>query len=328
MRRYCSSATRPLPAFLVVFSVVFLPLSAAGQGQGSTTPRTPWGDPDFQGIWTANEMHSVPVERPDELANSDSLSNEAAAERREQTTQRTVNAEGIGNYDRAFRDTALGYTKQTPSKQTSLIVDPPTGKFPTLTPEEQRRLEVEGPPRRTVRPDTWSDLGVWPRCITRGALTIVQPSGYNNGVQIVQGPGYVAITKEMLHETRVIPVDASAHVSDDLTTWSGDARGHWEGETLVVEIRNFNGKSQLFSATENARLTERYTLVGPDQLEYMFTVDDPTVWTRPWTGRMTISRDESQYELVEYACHEGNYSMINSLSGARAVEQSGSAPNR
>ena len=323
------SATRRCPVFLIALGLAMtVPVAKAGQAPGQPAPRTPWGDPDFQGIWTANEMHSVPLERPDDVGDGPLLSTEAAAERREQTTQRTVNAEGIGNYDRAFRDTALGYTKQNPSSQSSLVVDPPDGKLPPLTSEEQRRLEIEGPPKRTVRPDTWSDLGVWPRCITRGALTIVQPSGYNNGVQIVQGPGFVAITKEMLHETRVIPVGDSRHVGTDLTTWSGDARGHWEGDTLVVEIGNFNGKSQLFGASEHVHLTERYTLVGPGQLEYLFTVDDPTIWTRPWTGRMTISKDESQYELVEYACHEGNYSMINSLSGARAVEQSGSAPNR
>ena len=301
-------------------------LAAAGQDSGFPVPRTSWGDPDFQGVWTANEMHSVPLERPDELADSESLSAEAAAERREQTTQRTVNAEGIGNYDRAFRDTALGYTKQSPSTQVSLIVDPPTGKLPPLTAAEQRRRDAAGPRRRTVRPDSWEDLGIWPRCISRGALTIVQPSGYNNGVQIVQGPGFVAITKEMLHETRVIPVDRSPHVGEDVRTWSGDGRGWWDGDTLVVQIKNFNGKSSLFGASENATLTERYRLIAPGQLEYLFTIDDPHVWTQPWTGRMTISKDDSQYELVEYACHEGNYSMINSLSGARAVERAGQPP--
>ena len=288
-------------------------------------PQTSWGDPDLQGVWTANEMHSVPLERPDDVAGSETVSGEAAAARREQTTQRTVNAEGIGNYDRAFRDTALGYTKQDPSIQASLIVDPSNGKLPSLTPQEQRRLEVEGPPKRTVRPASWEELGVWPRCITRGALTIVQPSGYNNGVQIVQGPGYVAITKEMLHETRIIPTYESSHVGAALTTWSGDARGRWDGNTLVVDVTNFNGKSQLFGASESAHLVERFTRISPNQIEYLFTIDDPAVWTKPWTGRMTITKDNSQYELVEYACHEGNYSMVNSLSGARAVEEAGNS---
>ena len=294
--------------------------AVAGEGQGAgNAPRTSWGDPDLQGVWTANEMHAVPLERPEDLGAPGALSDEAAAERREAATQRTVNAEGIGNYDRAFRDTALGYTRQQPSTQASLIVDPPDGRLPPLTAAEQRRREAAGPQRYNLRATTWEEMGNWPRCITRGALTIVQPSGYNNGVQIVQGPGHVAITKEMLHETRVIPVDDRPRVGADVSTWSGDARGRWEGDTLVVEIANFNGRSSLFGATANARLTERFTRIGPDRIEYLFTVEDPAVWTRPWTGRMTISKDDSQYELVEYACHEGNYAMVNSLSGARAA---------
>ena len=323
MHRSSSSALRALSLsalLLILLAAGGGPLAAAQQGQtGWSAPRTSWGDPDLQGVWTANEMHAVPVERPEDLEASDALSDEAAAERREAATQRTVNAEGIGNYDRAFRDTALGYTRQQPSTQMSLVVDPPDGRFPPLTAEEQRRREAAGPQRYNLRATTWEEMGNWPRCITRGALTIVQPSGYNNGVQIVQGPGYVAITKEMLHETRIVPVQDGPHVGADVTTWSGDARGRWEGDTLVVEIANFNGRSSLFGASASARLTERFTRIGPDQIEYLFTVEDPTVWTRPWTGRMTISKDDSQYELVEYACHEGNYAMVNSLSGASAA---------
>ena len=312
-----------LATLLAAAAAAGLAAPAAGQDGGNwTAPRTSWGDPDFQGVWTANEMHAVPLERPEDLGDSGNLSDEAAADRREAQTQRTVNAEGIGNYDRAFRDTALGYTKQEPSTQSSLVVDPPDGRLPPLTPEEERWRE-ENPRRRVVRTTNWEEMGNWPRCITRGALTIVQPSGYNNGVQIVQGPGYVAITKEMLHETRIVPLDRGEHVGEAVTTWSGDARGRWEGDTLVVEIANFNGRSSLFGAGANARLTERFTRIGPDQLEYLFTVEDPTVWTRPWTGRMTISKDASQYELVEYACHEGNYAMINTLSGARALAEAG-----
>ena len=309
--------------FLVAAAAVGLAAPASGQDAGWTAPRTSWGEPDLQGVWTANEMHAVPLERPEDLDASASLSEEEAAERREAQTQRTVNAEGIGNYDVAFRDTALGYTKQQPSTQASLIVDPPDGRLPPLTADEQRRRDAGGGPQRpVVRTTNWEEMGIWPRCITRGALTIVPPSGYNNGVQIVQGPGTVAITKEMLHETRVVPVDDSAHLDEEITTWSGDARGHWEGDTLVVEIANFNGRSNLYGASAGARLTERFTRIGPDQIEYLFTVDDPTVWTRPWTGRMTISKDDSQYELVEYACHEGNYAMINTMSGVIALEAS------
>ena len=251
-----------LALLLVAAAAAALAAPAAAQDSGGwTVPRTSWGDPDFQGVWTANEMHAVPLERPEDAGDAELLSAEAAAERREAQTQRTVNAEGIGNYDRAFRDTALGYTLQEPSTQAALVVDPPDGRLPPLTAAEERRRE-ENPRRRVVRTTNWEEMGNWPRCITRGALTIVQPSGYNNGVQIVQGPGYVAITKEMLHETRLIPVDNRPHVGENVTTWSGDARGRWEGDTLVVEIANFNGRSSLFGASGNARLTERYTLIA------------------------------------------------------------------
>lgn len=284
-------------------------------------PRTPWGDPDFQGIWTTNEMHGVPVERPERFAGRDTLTPEEASARREATTQGTVTAEGIGNYDRAFRDTAIGYTKQRISTQASLIIDPPDGRFPPMTPEaEKRRADARARSGRPVR--DWTDLSTWQRCITRGALTIVEPSGYNNGVQIVQGSGFVAIQKEMLHETRVVPLDVKTPpLGPGFRFWAGDPRGRWEGETLVVAITHFDGRAPLFGASRDATLTERFTRTGPDELEYRFTVEDPATWTRPWTGRMTMSLDVEQYELIEYACHEGNYSMPNTLSGARAKEK-------
>ena len=145
---------------------------------------------------------------------------------------------------------------------------------------------------------------------------------YNNGLQIVQGPGYVAVQKEMIHETRVIPTDGNRpHLGADLKQWLGDPRGHWDGETLVVEVTNFNGKAPYLGAGEDMTLVERYTRIGPDTLEYQFTVDDPTIWVSPWTARFNFQKDDDQYELVEYACHEGNYGLTNILSGARATEQ-------
>ena len=146
------------------------------------------------------------------------------------------------------------------------------------------------------------------------------PGVYNNGFQIVQGPGHVAMQVEMLHETRVIPTAPRPHLGPDITSWRGDARGRWEGDTLVVDITNFNGRVPYQGSSDTLTMTERYTRTGPDTLEYRFTLDDPTVWTRPWTGMFTYVRGETQYELVEYACHEGNYGMTNILSGARARE--------
>jgi hypothetical protein len=302
------------------------PVSAAGQGPAASSasykpPRTPWGEPDFQGIWTTNEMHGVPNTR---AAGSPAMMSEAdALARRQKTTAATVGAEGIGNYDEAFRDTSAKYTKQRISRQASIIVDPPDGQMP-------RRRSVPGGPADRLRqgsggvpaggPAGPEALGGWERCITRGAKSIVEPSGYNNGVQIVQSPGVVAIQKEMIHETRIIPINAGPHVSAKIRSWAGDARGRWEGDTLVVEIRNLNGRAGLAGAGPDATLVERYTRLGPNELEYLFIVDDPNVWERPWTGRMTMSLDAGQYELVEYACHEANYSMVNTLSAARRQE--------
>jgi len=146
------------------------------------------------------------------------------------------------------------------------------------------------------------------------------PGVYNNGFQVVQGPNHVAMQVEMLHETRVIPTDESPFVGSDIASWRGDARGHWDGDSLVVEIRNFNGRAPYQGSSDALTMTERYTRTGPDTLEYQFTIDDPKVFTRPWTGMFTYVRDDSQYELVEYACHEGNYGMTNILSGSRSKE--------
>jgi hypothetical protein len=322
--------SQPLAAIVLLTLLAGLTLgstSTAGQTQAgasrasdSKLARTPWGDPDLQGYWTTNEMHGVPLERPAALAGKTTVTQDEALKRREATTQGTVTAEGIGNYDRAFRDTALGYTKQRVSTQASLIVDPSDGKLPPMTPEaEKRAAAARG--RQGRRPVTWEDLGMWGRCITRGVETIVAPSGYNNGVQIVQGPGYVAIQKEMIHETRIVPLDTGAAPGPKLTAHNGIARGRWEGDTLVVELTNFDGKVPLVGAGKNLRIVERFRRLGPDELEYQYTVEDGTVWTKPWTARMTMSRDAAQYELVEYACHEANYSLTNSLSAARAEEK-------
>ena len=315
---------------LVMAGLLLTPLFATGQNSSRggaapaatdwKMPRTPWGDPDLQGYWTTNEMHGVPLERPASAGGRPFLTEGEATKRREATTQGTVTAEGIGNYDRAFRDTALGYTKQSVSTQSSLIVDPADGKLPPTT-AEAKQAQAARATRERGRPASWEDFPMWGRCITRGVETIVEPSGYNNGVQIVQGPGYVAIQKEMIHEARIIPVDNRPSPGPNLTLHNGIARGRWEGDTLVVEVTNFDGKVPLQGAGKNLRLTERFRRIGPDRIEYLFKVEDPTVWTKPWTARMTMSPDAGQYELVEYACHEANYAMTNSLSAARAEEK-------
>ena len=285
-----------------------------------TVPRTPWGTPDLQGIWTGDAAHGIPLERPLDAAEIAALTPEEAAARRERGTLRS-----IWGYEREWRDTTLGFAKDAPSTQVAMIVDPPDGRLPPLTPEGEALVEAAASADRGP-PGGPEDLSSWVRCITRGLPGMMMPGVYNNGLQIVQSPGFVAIQKEMIHETRVIPTDGRPHLGPNLTQWLGDSHGRWEGDTLVVEVSNFNGKSSYRGSGANLTLTERYTRTGPDSLEYRFTVDDPTIWTAPWTGMFTFGRDDTQYELVEYACHEGNYGMTNILSGARAEERARAAP--
>ena len=280
-----------------------------------TVPRTPWGAPDLQGIWTGDAAHGIPLERPLDAVESAALTPEEAAARRERGTLRS-----IWGYEREWRDTTLGYAKDAPSTQVAMIVDPPDGRLPPMTPEGEALIAAAASVERG-RPAGPEDLSSWVRCITRGLPEMMLPRVYNNGLQVVQGPGFVAIQKEMIHETRVIPTDGRPHLGANVTQWLGDSRGRWEGDTLVVEVTNFNGRFSYRGSGENMTLIERYRRTGPDTLVYAFTVDDPTIWTAPWTGMFTFGRDDDQYELVEYACHEGNYGMTNILSGARAEER-------
>ena len=280
-----------------------------------TVPRTPWGTPDLQGIWTGDAAHGIPLERPLDTAEIEVLMPEEAAARRERGTLRS-----IWGYEREWCDTTLGYAKDAPSTQVAMVIDPPDGRIPPMTPEGEALIAAAASAERGL-PAGPEDLSSWVRCITRGLPGMMIPGVYNNGLQIVQGPGFVAIQKEMIHETRVIPTDGRPQLGPNLTQWLGDSRGRWEGDTLVVEVTNFNGKASYRGSSEYMTLTERYTRTGPDTLEYEFTVDDPTIWTAPWTGMFTFGRDDDQYELVEYACHEGNYGLTNILSGARAEER-------
>lgn len=288
-------------------------------------PRTAWGDPDLQGIYTVNDIHGVPLERPTNAANRDSLTDDEAAARRERATLAS-----IWGYDREWRDTSLGYVKTKPSGQVAMVVDPPDGRIPAMTPDGKRRAAeiarrgsglVEDS-EEELQPGIWADdLGTFVRCITRGLPAMWLPGVYNNGVQIVQGPGYVVITKEMIHEARVIPLDRRPALGAKLTQWIGDSRGHWEGDTLVVEVTNFNGKVDFRGSSKSLRLVERFRRIGPETIDYSVTIDDPATWTRPWTINFPIQKDDSQYDLVEYACHEGNYGLVNILSAARAMEK-------
>ena len=291
-------------------------------GSGSApyrSPRTPWGAPDLQGVWTGNAAHGIPLERPAALEDVETLTEEQAAARRERGTLNS-----IWGYEREWRDTTLGYDKMRPSTQVAMIVDPPDGRLPAMTPEGERRAaeaQRERAERATRPPAGPEDLTPYVRCITRGLPGMMMAGIYNNGLQIAQGPGHVVILKEMIHEARTVPTRPRAEVGAALTSWLGDSQGRWEGDTLVIETKRFNGRSPFRGSSAEMALTERFTRVGPTKLLYEFTVDDPQVWTRPWTARFAFDLDDQQYELVEYACHEGNYGMFNILSGARARDK-------
>ena len=291
-----------------------------------TAPRTPWGAPDLQGVWTGNSAHGIPLERPSDLAGVEALTPQEAAARRERGTLGS-----IWGYEREWRDTTLGYDKMTPSTQVAMIVDPPDGRLPALTPEGRRRAEElqRERQRKAARPPVGpEDLTPYVRCITRGLPGMMMPGIYNNGLQIVQGPGFVAIQKEMIHETRAIPTKPREPAGEKLTSWLGDSQGRWEGDTLVIETQRFNGRGSYRGTTAGLRLTERFTRTGPTRLMYEFTVDDPAVWVQPWTAMFAFDLDDEQYELVEYACHEGNYGMFNILSGARARDREAAQAGR
>ncbi len=325
-------------------AVAAIPLALAGQagqsaGSSASMPRTPWGEPDLQGIWTGDALAGVPLERPSATATA--LTKEEAAKRRAGATGGlNEGRDTLGSYGWEFRDIAPAFAKTQPSTQVSMVVDPPDGKVPALTAEGQRRFAArEKGSRQNESPHSWTDQGTWDRCITRGLPNLMMPLGYNNNMQIVQSPGYVVITHEMIHEPRIISTDNRPHLGPKLRQWLGDPRGRWEGNTLVVDITNFNGK-QLYtpavaggagnvkaSAPGDAtfHLTERFTRIDAHTIDYRVTIDDPTIWTKPFTLGFPLTRDDTQYELVEYACHEANYGLQNILSAARAEEREAAA---
>lgn len=314
----------------VVLGLVWLaPASLAGQA--ASPPRTAWGDPDLQGTFTNKTI--TPFERPKELAGREFLTEaEAAAleaanladvaDRDERTPDDIV-----GNYNQHWFDRG---TTVVGTRRTSIIIDPLDGRLPPLTPEAKRKAPSPEEARRLDAArrgigliDTWEDLDLNDRCIlwpTSGPPML--SSGYNNNYQILQTPEYVAIVVEMIHDVRIIPLDGRPHVEQGLRQWLGDARGHWEGDTLVVESTNFSDKTVIRAAnakpSEALRVVERFRRVDAGTIEYRFTIEDPKTWTRSWTGELPMTRIREK--VYEYACHEGNYSIRTMLAGSRALE--------
>jgi hypothetical protein len=323
----------PLGALAAVIALGSLaPVPAAEQAPSAkaktwTGPRTPDGHPDLQGIWDFRSI--TPLERPDTLGGKQVLSEEEVAAVETQATQRLIDRDrgprkgDTGSYNAFWVDNGTAVR----GKRSSLIVDPPDGKLPPFTPDGQKRVaaRTEALRRPAFGPE---DRSLGERCILGfNAGPPMVPGAYNQNVQLLQAPGYVVLVNEMVHNARIVPMDGRPH--GGVRQWNGDSRGRWEGNTLVVETRNFTNKGtgalqpRLQVTDENLHLVERFTRVDADTLLYEYTVTDPTTWTKPWTASIPMAK--SQDQMYEYACHEGNYGLLGILEGARADDKAAAA---
>jgi hypothetical protein len=304
-----------------------------------TVPRTPWGDPDIQGLWPSNDMQGTPYERPESFGTRATLTDKEFAER-QAARERQVRADGEVFVASGARSGIGGPShwsageRGEPQRQASLVVDPSNGRIPSMTDEGKTRIALarstyyyDFPDAVVAHPfETFEDLGPYDRCITRGALSSMMPTAYNMGTEIMQIPGAVVIRNEMIHETRIVPVDGRPHLSSNIRQYMGDSRGRWDGDTLVIETTNFNGKVGLtrngntLLTSPRLTLVERLTRIDANTLRYEATVDDPATWTRPWKVSLPL-KQHPEYQFFEYACHEGNYAMRNILSAERAAEK-------
>ncbi|PYS55537.1 MAG: hypothetical protein DMG13_03580 [Acidobacteria bacterium] len=299
-------------------------------------PKTPWGDPDLQGVW--NDATSTPLQRPTELSGKDVLTDEEAEEFQEETAKNLSRDRRDGGPDadvnRAYNEHWMDARrlKITEDKRTSLIVDPPDGRIPpqvAFPPERQKTRAARADANARFNaglPENYTDMSLPVRCIIRTDSPPYLPTIYNNDFHIFQSPGYVVIAPEMIHSARIIPLDGRPHLGKNLKQWLGDTRGHWEGNTLVIETTNFRTDDGVtFQGTnpETFRITERFTRVSPDTVNYEFTVEDPATWTKPWTARIPWSKIDPNEQMYEYACHEDNYDIVHFLTGARKREKNG-----
>jgi hypothetical protein len=320
--------------------------AAAGPAKTATPyvpPKTPWGDPDLQGTYTNKDENGIPMERPNQFAGKsidDVDDSEFAEIVRERQQRALASAAGIGGADTGAGPVHWYEHYNAKNSRAWLITDPEDGRIPALTAAGQKAADARALARKTSGrgpADSWEDRSLYDRCITRGVPGSMMPAIYGNAYDITQAPGVVAIRYEMIHETRVIPldpfdklrvdgersrtVDDSPRPAKRITSYMGSARGHWEGNTLVVVTKNFNERGAYRNANpETYTLIERFTPIAPNKLQWSVTIDDTTTWTRPWTFAMNLTRDAS-LPLFEYGCHEGNYGLRNILSAARAEEK-------
>ena len=327
---------RFLASLVTLASIVAGAATIAGQGPAWKAPLSPDGHPDLQGVWLNNS--ATPLERPKVLEGRQSLTDEEVAQLRRRADRlfKNTNADfaagdavflaALADIDHFKSATATGTTFEMIEREfdnrTSLIVDPPDGRIPSLTAEAQQRRAARDAIRR--RPaEGPEDLTQVERCLTYGVPRL---SGTNTGAgplgyyEIVQTPSYIVLFLEAVHEARVINLDGRPHLPPSVRQWQGDSRGRWEGKTLVVDTTNFSSRSDFMGASDQLHLVERFTRVGPDRIDYQITVDDPTTWTTPWTAVIRLKKSDAR--LYEYACHEGNYEILRGIfAAARAKEK-------
>jgi hypothetical protein len=319
--------------FVVQAQVSNRPPASRGTEDSYRPPRTSWGDPDLEGKWPSTNMAGVPLQRPESFGTRNVLTDAEYAERQAQAARQAV--QDLADFD--FDNPSIPFGQvgggQSPpqhwfergetQRQVSLIVDPPNGRLPALTAAAQKR-EADRRRESPAQPASYTDFTLYERCITRGLTGSILPGGYNNGNQIFQAPGYVTIVNEMIHESRIVPLDGRPHISPAMGSHVGDSRGRWEGDTLVVETKNFTDRIGVgmnnTGASAALTITERFTRTSDTAIRYSVTIDDPMTWTAPFTLQYNLVRDE-RYGMYEYACHEGNYALQNILSGARATER-------
>ena len=305
------------------------PALAAGQDSTAEDPAaftTPWGEPDLQGIWSYATF--TPLQRPAELGGREFLTPEEIAAQNLADANRAA-SERRGELD-AERDLALAYNqvwwdRGESTGRTSLIVDPPDGRLPPLTPAAERRQAERREYRRAHAFDSWADRPLQERCMTYQRVPPV-PSGYSNAYHIFQSPGQVVILNEMIHDVRVVHLDGRAPIDTRIRQWNGDSRGRWDGDTLVVETTHYRDDTTWrgFPGTRNLRAVERFTRVDDDTIRYRYTIHDEATYTRPFTVELPLESPPG-YVIYEYACHEGNYSIANALAGERALEAAAAA---
>ena len=293
-------------------------------------PRTAWGEPDLEGTWTSQPELGVPFERPPEFGTRQRMTDEEFAQREAQAQNQlksdnadfdpeTADTSRAGQVGSATSPPPTWLERGKPSRRTSIVIDPPDGRVPEISPAGVRRLRAAGRGALDNGPFNGpEDMGLYQRCITRGVPNAMFPAVYNANTRIVQGQGFVAITYEMIHETRVIPTTPRPHLPAAVRQYLGDSRGHWEGDTLVVDVTNFNSKDDYRGSGAGLHLVERYKRTSGGGLRYEVTVEDPDTWARPWTAALDLQRQEAG--MFEYACHEGNYAMKNMLSASRAAD--------